>query len=511
MSKRSSRRARPLAMAAGAALAWAGVAAAQQGPPPGAAANAGIGLSPAQQYQRQQRFDELQQLQVENRLRANTDIPPEQRALFDYGGYFSFEYLSFDDRSNNNHGLRQGDLVLYGRANLDAANEVFARGRLSYQDFNPGDQFEGSKQGWNAVQFERGYYRFDLAKYDEAYKGRTPPYDVTAQLGRDLVYWANGLVLGQVLDGGIFDLRYQNADLQLVAGVTMPQTVDFDTSRPAFAYNTHRGFYGAMLSYNLNTEHFGQHKPFVYFLSQHDYNTHDTLQQGNLTTHFDYNSYYVGFGSTGSLGGHLVYGAEMAFEGGNTLSNSYSLAGGLNLTPVPQTRNDIEAFAADYRLDYLLNDRRNTRLSAEVILATGDPDRGNSSATFAGNRPNTRDLGFNGFGLINTGLAFAPEVSNLLAFRVGASTYPLIDVPLFRRMQVGTDLFLYDKLRVNGAFDEQTTASRYLGWEPDVYVNWQVTSDVTIALRYGVFVPSSSVVAHDEVRQFLYTGVTLAF
>ena len=45
------------------------------------------------------------------------------------------------------------------------------------------------------------------------------------------------------------------------------------------------------------------------------------------------------------------------------------------------------------------------------------------------------------------------------------------------------------------------------GWQ----TNWQVTSDVTIALRYGVFVPSSSVVSHEQVRQFLYTGVTLAF
>jgi len=184
---------------------------------------------------------------------------------------------------------------------------------------------------------------------------------------------------------------------------------------------------------------------------------------------------------------------------------------GLSLVPVPQTKNQITASAADFRVDYLLNDRRHTRLSAEAILASGDPDRGNSSTTFGGNRPNTRDTAFNGFGLLNTGLAFGPEASNLLAFRLGGSTYPLVDMPLFRKMQVGTDMFIYNKLRRNAAFDEATTDSRYLGWEPDIYMNWQITSDLTLAARYGVFIPSSSVLSHQETRQFLYTGVTLAF
>src|SRR5947209_16897480 len=122
--RRSPRLRRRLAaaVAGAAALVWGGRAAAQQAPPAGVTAGVGGGLSPAQQIQRQERFSELQQLQVENRLRANTDVPPEQRALIDYGGYFTFQYISFDDRTGNNHGLRQGDLTLYGRANLDAAN-----------------------------------------------------------------------------------------------------------------------------------------------------------------------------------------------------------------------------------------------------------------------------------------------------------------------------------------------------------------------------------------------------
>jgi hypothetical protein len=265
-----------------------------------------------------------------------------------------------------------------------------------------------------------------------------------------------------------------------------------------------------MLSYKISSDKWGQHKPFVYALLERDYNTHDFLEQGGLDTKYSYNASYIGFGSTGSFGNHWVYGAEMAFQGGNTLSNSFQVSG-LGVIPVPQTRNDIEAFGADYRLDYLLNDSHNTRVSFEAILATGDPDRINSTNTFGGNRPSTRDLGFNAFGLINTGLAFAPEVSNLLAFRMGASTYPLADISAFRRMQVGADFFLYDKLQKDSAFDEPTTNNYYLGWEPDAYVNWQVASDVTLALRYGVFFPTTAVIQHESIRQFVYAGVTFAF
>jgi hypothetical protein len=463
-----------------------------------------------EQISRQQRFDELQQLEIDNRLRADTDVPPEQRALIDFGGYETLQYLSVDDRQDNNHGLREADLVLYGRVNLDAANEVFARARLSFDDFNRGDVFEGLRQGWNSIEVERAYYRFDLSKYEAAYKGTQLPYNVTFEGGRDLVYWANGLVLGDVLDGGIFDLSWKGADLQIIAGVTAPQTVDIDTSRPAFAYNTERGFYGAMLSYNISAGGWGQHKPFVYALVERDYNSHNFLQQGMIATKYDYNASYLGFGSTGSVGNNIVYGAEMAFEGGNTLSNSYEVQG-LAVVPVPQTRNDIAAFGADYRIDYLLNDPHNSRFSFETILASGDPDRINSTNTFGGNRPGTKDISFNGFGLLNTGLAFAPEVSNLLAFRAGASTYPLSNMSAFRRMQIGADFFLFDKLQKNSAFDEGTTDNYYLGWEPDAYLNWQVASDVTLALRYGIFFPSSTIIEHQSYRQFVYAGVTFAF
>ncbi len=476
-----------------------------------ATAQTDTGTLQRQTVERQRRFSELEQLQLDNRLRANEDVPAGQRALIDYGGYVTLQYFSIDDRNGNNHGLRQPDFVAYGRLNLDAANEVFARFRTSYQDFNRGDSFTGRGNEWTDFELERGYYRFDLAKYEGAYKGKSIPYNVTFQVGRDLVYWANGLVLGEVIDGGILDLSWGNVTAELIAGITPVRTVDFDSSRPNFDHNTRRGFYGGMVTWSPDTPDMGKHHPFVYGLIQQDYNSSDFLAQGNIKTQFDYNSYYIGVGSNGSLSDHLLYGVEATYEGGNTRSNSYSISG-LSLVPVNQTRNEIKAFAADFRLDYLLTDRRNSRFSFEALGATGDSDRGNSSTTFNGNAPGTSDRAFNSFGLINSGLAFAPEVSNLGFVRFGASTYPFEDVKAFRRLQVGVDYFIYNKFQRHAPIGERSNVGRYLGNEPDVYLNWQISSDVTLAARYGIFFPgSSTLISHSQNRQFVYVGVTFAF
>jgi hypothetical protein len=59
--------------------------------------------------------------------------------------------------------------------------------------------------------------------------------------------------------------------------------------------------------------------------------------------------------------------------------------------------------------------------------------------------------------------------------------------------------------------NEPTNADHYLGVEPDLYINWQVTNDFSLAVRYGVFFPGSAFEPNDDVRQFFYAGVTYAF
>ena len=327
------------------------------------------------------------------------------------------------------------------------------------------------------------------------------------------MYWGSGLVLSQDIDGVTVDLSWRNdLGLYLIGGVTPVRTVDFDASRPSFDHHTRRGFYGAMLSKQL-----GQHRPYVYGLVQRDYNDDDDpLVQGSVVTEFEYDSHYLGVGSAGSFGNRWLYSVEGVYEGGTALSNSFE-GGSIFITPIEQTEEDIDAWAANLRVDYLLADVRRTRFTGELIVASGDDERVlSTSDTFGGNTPGTDDTAFNGFGLLNTGLAFAPQLSNLTSLRAGASTFPFADGGgVMSRIQVGADLFLFYRTDDEAVIDEPllpgASGEAYLGWEPDVFLNWQITSDVTLSVRYGLFFPNDEVFESDEVRHFLFTGVTYAF
>lgn len=452
-----------------------------------------------ERFQRQ-----LEQIQRDTRTRVNADIPADQRAVFDWGGYLSLNYLSLDDQNGDNHGLRQYDLVGYVSLNLDGVHQFYGSLRGSYRDFNPGDRFsidEGS--GWYG-EFDRGYYRFDLQRYFAAYEGERINFNVVFQGGRQLIYWANGLTLSQVLDAAVLDVEYGPFAVEFLAGVTpIKTTVDIDSSRPHFDDNTFRGFYGVMASGRVGT-----HKPYAYALFQQDYNHDYNLRLGVIDTKFQYYSYYIGIGSTGSIGDKITYGLEAVYEGGTGLSNSFDP---VTFFPLEQTKEDISAWAVDGQLNYLFGDARHSRISAEALFASGDSDRLNSANTFGGNRQGTNDNGFNGYGLLNTGLAFAPSASNLMMFRVGASSFPFPDSARLGRLQVGGDFFVFCKMNEDGGIDETTASGRYLGVEPDVYINWQIKSDVTLTLRYGAFFPNGDVVVQDDVRQFFFGGLTFSF
>src|SRR3954447_7766712 len=301
-----------------------------------------------------ERFErQLEQIQRDTRLRVDQRVPADQRTLFDYGGYLSLNYLSTDDQNGDNHGLRQYDLVGYAHLNLDGVHEFYASVRGSYRDFNPGDPFSESEgSGWRG-ELDRAYYRFDLQRYYAAYKGETIDYNVTFTGGRQLVSWANGLTLSQVLDAAVVDVELGAVQLQFLAGLTPRRTVDFDSSRPHFDDNTFRGFYGVLASTRVGT-----HKPYAYALFQQDYNHDYTSTLGIITTKFEYYSYYLGVGSTGTIGDRLLYGVEATYQGGSTLSNSFDTT---NLFPAAQTEDQISAWAADARLDYFFNDRGHSR------------------------------------------------------------------------------------------------------------------------------------------------------
>jgi hypothetical protein len=483
----------------GAATAWA-----QPAPEPRQANPDGNTQQQVDRFQRQ-----LDEFRAASRIRINQEIPAGTRVFYDYGIFSSFNYLSLDDANLDNRGLRQTDFTGFGRINLDGVHEVFFRGRMFYRDFNEGDHFDTDVNGWDG-RIDRIFYRFDLGRYFSGQTGELSDFGAAVKVGRDLVYWGTGLTMASDIDGVVLDFSYKQHSLQLIAGRTPKDTVDIDSSRRDFDDDTNRAFYGGIASTRINT-----HRPYAYVLVQRDHNPNGfttSLGGSTVNTDYDYNSYYLGFGSTGALTDRLAYGVEVVYEGGDTLSSPFSIDPSTGTATVTdQTEDDIHAWAVDVQLDYLPGDRRNTRFSTEFIYASGDDDRLNSTNTFAGNAPGTDDDGFNAFGLLNTGVAFSPSVSNLIALRGGVSTFPFPDVKLLRRMQVGADAFVFFKADEDGGVDEPTENERYLGWEPNVYVNWQITSDLSLALRYGVFFPGEAIVNDEKERHFFFAGLTFSF
>ena len=66
-------------------------------------------------------------------------------------------------------------------ANFDGAHEFFMRYRTGYRDFNQGDSFTGREKKKKKKpqgepidgDLDAGYYKFDLARYEAAYNGKT--------------------------------------------------------------------------------------------------------------------------------------------------------------------------------------------------------------------------------------------------------------------------------------------------------------------------------------------------
>ncbi|MBI1370194.1 MAG: hypothetical protein GC162_16270 [Planctomycetes bacterium] len=475
------------------------------------------GQSSVDRFERQ-----MEQLQREQLLRVDTAIPAEQRALFDYGGYAAFNFFSIDDTAQRTHLLRQTEVSGYAHLNFDNVHEFFIRGDVRYEDFNAGDSFDGKGDDWVGPHLTRAFYRFDLRQYLAAYEGEASEFGLVLTGGRQLVHWASGLALDHELDGILAEASFGDLIVTGLAATTVPETLDFDGSRPSFEDDTRRAYFGGKIDWHP----VAKHTVYVYGLYQHDHNSDnfdaDPLRAQRrlgiavplLPTHFEYDSYYIGVGGQGNLTDQLAYSIEAVYEGGESLSNSFTLSGAgppFVATPAVQTREDISAYAVSSQIDYLFHDANRTRATFALVAASGDSDRLSTSNTFGGNAGGTNDRAFNGLGLTYTGLAFAPQVSNLVMARVGVSTMPISQRPWFERLQLGANLFCYSKLNDNAPINEPTSDSHYLGTGIDLFVNWQVTSDVGLALRYGVFFPGTAITADHDARHFLFTGFTYAF
>ncbi len=452
---------------------------------------------------------QLRETDQQLRVTVSPDQPISERLLFDAGGTLRLAYYFVDDASRNRRELRQYEGRVYARAELDGAHRFYARLRFQYDDFNPGDSFDGRGDDWNDPFLERVWYEFDLRGLERARTGTTIDHNVNIRGGKQFINWGSGLTLSNTLFAGVADFESGSLGFTLLGGITAPKDViDFDGTRPGFDSSVNRTYVGGQL------EHRGlaSHRPYISFLAQIDQEKNDFFDFGGLfPTRFGYDAQYLALGSRGSLAPSWTYRTELVKQFGRTWSSSLDPGA---LGAVAQTRDDIDAWAGLLGVTWLAGDAADTRIDLELVGASGDDDRLSATDTFGGNSPGTTDRAFNSLGYVNTGLALAADPNNLLSFRAGVSSTPCKDsLGAFSDLRLGLDAFLFVKADDDAPISVPTIPGRaFVGGELDLLVEWRILSDITASVRYGIFFPGEAMPpGGDDIRHFLFAGVTYAF
>ena len=62
-------------------------------------------------------------------------------------------------------------------------------------------------------------------------------------------------------------------------------------------------------------------------------------------------------------------------------------------------------------------------------------------------------------------------------------------------------------------FSSKDASGKWVGWEIDASIDWRILSDVNLQFLYGAFFPNEEIFPdnQDDLRQFVYGGVTYAF
>lgn len=431
----------------------------------------------------------------ENDARLQQNLPAAQKVRVDYGGWFNSYIFLFDDGFESSRTLRQNELRLWLSLSADRGiHEGYARMRASYLDWNSGDSYTGNDDDLNGPNLERGWYQFDMAKALRLYEQFDSPMELKIKLGRDLLNIGTGYAISLPLDHVQLQAGLYGFETTMLYGRTPSSTPNIDRSRPVEDHSD-RDFWIIEQRY----KGWDSHEPFVYVAWQEDHTREDPP---NLLQSYKYDSRYIGWGSTGELIDNLRYGTEWVIERGSSYGDRRFLHA-----------NDIKAWAFDQRLDYFFRHKMKPVISAEYMFASGDPTRLGSPTDAEGGVSNGYvDRSFVGFGFRDTGISFAPRLSNIHIWRLGGTFRPFPEVDVVKDLELGSDFYLYWKNKSVAAVSDVLADQRsgYLGWEMDYYANYRIFSDLSYTVRFGTFFPGSAF-SDQTTRTFLLTGVTWSF
>jgi hypothetical protein len=300
------------------------------------------------------------------------------------------------------------------------------------------------------------------------------------KLGRQFMSVGQGIVVAEPLDGLNFQTVSKGISLGLFWGTTPNRLVDVDET--IVGYNqglTHRDFSIFQMAYQSP----GGDRYYGYYVDQHDQS--QTLDPVQASLDFHYHSNYTGIGTNLLLSKNVALTLEAIKQGGSTLAENQG----------DFTRVGIDAFGAYAAAAWALKGRNEPVARLEYAFGSGDRDRGTVTGTFGGKALATTDRNFLYFGILETGLALTPRLSNLHILRLGYQQR----LRLHGRAIEDTDPQL--SLKLSSYYKEHARAvisetladgtGSHVGDALDFYLAWRVAADTTFNSQVGFFKPGN--------------------
>ena len=434
-----------------------------------------------------------------------TTPAPADRLLLDYGAILRSTTAWYEDPGNapprtfqNSRALHIAETRPWARMTYGGVHRGYVRGQFSYLSYYKGDHYEFSgNHDWQGPYLDLGFYQFDVDEAVRRWTGHSvDSWSADATVGRQFLYVGRGIAFGLNTDAVSLDWAWRDWSGLVYGSQSVQRWNDLFDNRSGAYQLSDRGFFGAQIEY----QGWDRRDLYGYVVSQWD--TSDSTSGPD-----EYDSEYWGIGSTGELLfgepddswgiPNLQYFTEFVMERGQS--------GTIN------SREGIRSWAVDAGVNYYWNAPCRPHFTFEYARASGDSTRiAQPQRLSDGNLAGTSDTTFLGFGYLNTGASFAPLFANLEFIRLGAAARPFEDScsVCWQNLEVGTSMFVYWRPEEDASISDvraDIAGDRFLGHELDLFVNWQMSSDLFLLVNYGVFFPNDGSFSpgNDRSRQFL--------
>ncbi len=319
--------------------------------------------------------------------------------------------------------------------------------------------------------------------------------NIDLEVGRKYYKIGSGIVFNNISDG--FQLGFSTKGFYINALANYTGLLLQDTNPFNFDYNDFTGVTEEVSDGEINLGgaerifagivpglYLGEHEIYGLFIYSPDFED-DKL--------YKYTTFYGGLGFKGSIISGLGYHVEGIYQGGTSpISDS--------VNPEGETAT-IQAFAVFTELKYLIDHPSKVQVSVKYAAGSGDKDREN--AYLSNGNTYGKDTLFKSFGLFYRGFSARPEIGNiqLAGLTISGNPFYSLDGESFKHFLFGIQSYSYFKddgvitgsFGISNTFDVQDQSvdrygsDKYLGSTLDMFIRWQISSDLYFAQEFGVF------------------------